>query len=203
MRAGGVATRLRDLAHQGQCARPLCERLVAKPAFVLRLVISERAAADRIQRIEATDRRQLVLQVAEHEADQPFGLPALLAGFVARLEGGDRERAGDDHPAERARGEDRQAAMAPRRIALNQLVEPDAEHSGNQLEQAEASAIASVAKVGGDRLGALPGRASAPIELVPERGREAFFSRRVPPCRWRRARHQGSRPARIPRAGCA
>ena len=65
--------------------------------------------------------------------------------------------------------------MAPRRLALDQLVEPDAEHSGNQLEQAEASPVAVVAKVGGERLGALPGRASAPIELVPERRREAFF----------------------------
>ena len=48
--------------------------------------------------------------------------------------------------------------MPPLGLALGEVVEADADHSGDDLEQAHLAAVAFLAQVGGDRLGALGGR---------------------------------------------
>jgi hypothetical protein len=49
------------------------------------VIIGKDARADAVERVEFADRLELVLEIAEHEADQAFGLAALFSGLIPRL----------------------------------------------------------------------------------------------------------------------
>ena len=57
--------------------------------------------------------------------------------------------------------------MPPLRLALGEVVEPDADHPGGDLEQPHLAPVALLAKVGGDRFGALRSGFAAPVEMDP------------------------------------
>ena len=100
--------------------------------------------------------------------------------------------AGHSHPGERCRRQPRQPPLAPRLLALDEVVEADAEHSGDDLEEAHPPAVAGLAQVGGERLGALAGRPSAPVIFVAQRAAGSIPPPRGPGCRWRTARRRRS-----------
>ena len=81
-------------------------------------------------------------------------------------------------------------AVAALRLALRKVVEPDAEHSGGDLEQPHLAPVALLAKVGGNRLGALRGRPAPAVEMDPQCRRETFLMLAVRACRWRTARRR-------------
>src|SRR5437868_4756875 len=65
--------------------------------------------------------------------------------------------------------------MPPRGLALNEVVESDAQHSGNELQEGKSLTLSTVAEVGCQRLSSAAGRMSAPIEFEAQRRRKAFF----------------------------
>ncbi|MGH6659409.1 MAG: hypothetical protein ACREBM_07140, partial [Sphingomicrobium sp.] len=65
--------------------------------------------------------------------------------------------------------------MALGGFALDQIVEPDPEHPRDQLEEAHSPAIAAVAQIGGERLGALAGRAPATVVFLAQGRGKAFL----------------------------
>src|SRR5689334_23203486 len=99
------------------------------------LVISQRSASDRVKRVEPADRFELVLEIAEHEADEPLRFAPLLARFVAGLDGRNGKRARHRHSRQRGCGEPGELAMATGLLALDKVVEPDAKHPRDQLEE--------------------------------------------------------------------
>src|SRR5689334_10503288 len=125
------------------------------------LVISQRSASDRVKRVEPPDRLELVLEIAEHEADEPFRFAPLLARFVTGLDSGHRKRARHRHSGKRSRSEPGKLAMAAGLLALDQIVEPDAEHPRDQLEEGKTPTLGALAEVGCKWLRAL-GRRPAP-----------------------------------------
>src|SRR5262245_40802036 len=86
-----IAAEVIDLAEQVQCTRASPERIGVERARILRRVVLQRALADRIERIEPSDRLELLAQIAEHELDEPFGLAALRDRFALRAERIDAE----------------------------------------------------------------------------------------------------------------
>src|SRR6185503_16958684 len=170
-----VSPTLGDLADECECSRSLGERIIGQAALVLVLVISQHSGTDAVESVEAADRLQLVLEVAEHEADQPLGFSALVACCVAGLDRGYCERAGHRHSGERRRRKHSEPAIAPRRFPLNQLVETDAEHPCDELQEGKALAIASLAEIRRERLGALRRAVPAPVVFEAKRWREAFL----------------------------
>src|SRR6185369_10140759 len=162
-------------ADQGERLGALRQRRIGQAAFVLMLIVSERSAADGIERVEPAYRLQLVLEVAEHEADEAFGFAPLLACGVAALDRGNGERAGHRHSGERASGEPGQLAMAPRRFALDQVVEADTQHPGDELQERKSLALAVGPEIRRQGLCALGRRPAAAIELLPEGRRKALL----------------------------
>ena len=89
------------------------------------MIISEDSPSDSVQGVELADRLELVLEIAQHEADEPFGLAPLVARFVARFDRGHCKCARHRHSAERCRSEPRHPPMPPGLLTLDQLVESD------------------------------------------------------------------------------
>ncbi len=89
--ASRVTSSLGDFAHQGQGLGSLGEGFVGQISFVLVLEIRQRPVANRIERVQPSDRLQLLFQITEHESDQALGLPSLVAGFIACLKRRDRK----------------------------------------------------------------------------------------------------------------
>ncbi|HET9355215.1 MAG TPA: hypothetical protein VFO42_03510 [Sphingomicrobium sp.] len=99
----------------------------------------------------------------------------MVAGGIARLDRRHRKQQRCDHSQEGGAGDGRQPALAADLVALDQLVEPDPEHPGDDFEEAEPAAVADVAKVGGKRLGAFGGRPPAAVVFAAKRRRQALF----------------------------
>src|SRR6185437_2806685 len=139
--------------------------------------------------VEAVHLIELVVEVAEHEADQALGLflPAYGGLFcdhgfllrndraVARNQRDDRQRDGYRHHAHGERGDRGHAPNAPLLLALLQRVEADVEHAGDQPQLGVGLAILAGTRVCGDRFGAFGGRLPVRIELETQRGAEALF----------------------------
>src|SRR5205085_7013211 len=142
---------------------------------ILFLVIGEYPRAHSVERVEPADRLELVLQIADHEADQPLGFAALVAGRVARADGGDRQRAGDRHSGEACRREIAETAVSASALALDEFVETDSEHSGDELEKADPASLALTAQIRREGLRALGRRPASAVVFVFERGRETFL----------------------------
>ena len=70
-----------------------------------------------------------------------------------------------------------QASWRWRRVclALDELVEADPEHPGDELEEAKAPAFAALPEIGGERFGSLGRLVPAPVIFVAQRRREAFL----------------------------
>ena len=66
--------------------------------------------------------------------------------------------------------------MPPRGFALDEIVKTDPQHSRDELEEADAAALAFVAEVGGEWFRPLSGRSSAAIIFLAECRREAFVA---------------------------
>src|SRR4051794_23983759 len=109
-----------DLADQVQRTRAPSERIGIERTGILRRVILQRALADRIERVEPTDRFELLAQIAEHELDQAFGFAALRDRFAACAERVDAQSAGQQHAGERRGGEQCPLAIASLLLALLQ-----------------------------------------------------------------------------------
>ena len=170
-----IAFVVRDFSHQGERPRTLGQALVGKLGCVLLVIVSEDPGADTVEYIQLANWLELILEVTEHKLHQSLGLAPLVACRIARLDRGNRQPAGDRHPGDRCGGEPGEATMALGRLALDQFVEPDAEHPRDQLEKAHPPAVAAVAQIGGERLGALARRAAAAVVFLAQRGREAFL----------------------------
>jgi hypothetical protein len=56
--------------------------------------------------------------------------------------------------------------MAPRLVALHELVEADAKHPGDELEEGDPLPLARGSKIGRELLGALGGLVSPPVIFV-------------------------------------
>ena len=151
------------------------QRRVRQVGGVLLAVIGQHPRADPVERVEPADRLELVLEVAEHESDEALRLAPLVARGVARLDRGEGERAGHRHAGKRCGGEPRHPPVTARGLALDEVVEPDSEHSGDELEEAQAAAVAFLAQVGGERLRPLARGPAAAVVALAQRGGEAFL----------------------------
>src|SRR5207253_451228 len=138
------------------------KRLVGQFGKVLLGIVSERPAADGVECVELADRLELVAKIAQHEADESFGLTALFAGFVPRLDRADGQASRNQHPDKRAGGEDREPVLSADRVAADEIVQPDSEHSGNELEKTKSPRVSSASKIGRQGLGALGGGTTSP-----------------------------------------
>jgi hypothetical protein len=58
---------------------------------------------------------------------------------------------------------------------LDEIVEADAQHPGDELEKTQPPPVAVLAQVGGERFYALSGRPAATVVFLPEGRREAFL----------------------------
>ncbi len=142
-----ITARVGDVGHQGQCPRPLQQGGIGKIRRILLVIISQHSRTDAVERIEPADRRQLLLEIPEHEADQALGLAPLVAGLVARMDGRDRKPAGYRHSRQGRGGGNREAALAAHCLALDEVVKADPQHTGRKLQETDALAVAIVAKV--------------------------------------------------------
>ncbi len=86
-------------------------------------------------------------------------------------------------------------------LALDELVEADAEHPRDELQECEALAVAKFTKIGRERFGALLRLVSATVKFVPERRREALLLLAAGDVARERfsARHRGKHAAFRPR----
>ena len=155
--------------------------------------------SDTVERVELADRLELVLEIAKHETNEAFRLAALVARGVASLNCRDSQRARNRHATERGRDEPCHLAVPPGRVALNEFIETDSEHSRDELEEARAPVVGAAAQVGRKRLGPLGGPMAAPIVFVAECGRETFLVFPARACRSRTARRTRLPPGRNPR----
>src|SRR3546814_1707023 len=76
----------------------------------------------------------LVAQVGQHEFDQPVGLGTLAVRLVARLRRCPGKAAHDQSQHQRRRHHHAGAQRAPPLVAVDQLVEPDAQHRRRDLQ---------------------------------------------------------------------
>jgi hypothetical protein len=67
--------------------------------------------------------------------------------------------------------------MAMDLVALDQFIKPEVEHARDDLEQSPCAPVPAGPKVYCDRLRSFPGRLAILVELLTQRGREAFFGR--------------------------
>ena len=171
-----VAASLGDVPHQGQRPTALGKPLVRQVALVLPLIVSEHPAPDRVQRIEPPDGLEPVLQIADHEPDQPLGLAPLVTRHVARLDRGQREPARHHHPQNRASGNPGESPLPPLFIPLDQIVERDVEQSRDQLEQSPGASVRLGPQVRRNRLGRFARRSPQRIAGFAKRGRKAFLA---------------------------
>src|SRR5437868_4177071 len=175
VRLGETSAKVGDLGCETESPRALQQGGVGKLRCVLILIISENARADAVERIKLSDGLELGSEVADHVRDQALGLAALLTRRIARFKCRECERARHRHAGNRGRRKPRQAPVPSRRLTLHELVETDAEHSGDELEEAGPPCLAINAEVGGERFGALSRRTPAAVVFLAERRREAFI----------------------------
>jgi hypothetical protein len=151
--------------------RALLQRIIGDVGGRERLEVGHRLVVDRFHDVQALHLGQLVVEVAEHEADQGLGLFLAALGGVAGEHRVDRQQAGAQHDQRGERGDGGQPAIAPLQLAPAQLVVFQVEQAGNELEFGVAPAVLARARVGGDRLAAL-GR-------IAQRRGKAFLRRRA------------------------
>ena len=103
-----------------------------------------------------------------------LGLRALPLGLVARHDGHGREHRGDAHADHRRDADRDEPAVAALQLASSQLVEPDADETGDELQQRRARPVLAGPKVRADRLRDF--RAACVLrQRLAERGREAVL----------------------------
>jgi len=61
------------------------------------------------------------------------------------------------------------------RVAADEIVQPDSEHSGNELEKTKSPRVSSASKIGRQGLGALGGGTTSPVISESQSKRQAFF----------------------------
>jgi hypothetical protein len=153
----------------------LGESFVGQISFVLVLEIRQRPVANRIERVQPSDRLQLLFQIAEHESDQALGLPSLVAGFIACLKRRNRKGAGDGHSGKGAGGQHSEPSLASNGFALDKIVEAHSEHSCTQLQQPEAFTVAVFSQISAEGLGAFRRWAPPSVVADPQGRRQALL----------------------------
>ena len=163
-----------DIADLDQCLRALFERLFGDIGGRKRFEERHRFVVHRFHDVQSLDLRELVGEVAEHETDQRLGLLLPPLGSMPRDHRLHREETGHQHHQHRQRGDGEQALMAPRRFALAQGVQVDAEQSGQQFQPCQRLAVLAGTDVGGDRFGRLRAELAIGIDLEAQRRHETF-----------------------------